>query len=131
MCAPYASVCASLPVDTRPSGTRTKAGIPACAAYAASEADVLPVDAHATASAPIRLACVRAAVMPRSLNDALGLCPSCFSHRSRTPAKLATASRATSGVFPSGWLTISSSRAPGSTSSRKRQTPERCAAVPR
>jgi len=40
---------------------------------AASDADVFPVDAQATARAPVRLAWVIATVIPRSLNDPVGL----------------------------------------------------------
>ena len=47
--------------------------MPACAAYAASEAEVLPVDAQATAVAPMRRAWVTPTVIPRSLNDPVGL----------------------------------------------------------
>ena len=42
----------SLPIAILPSGTSTAAVMPACAAYAAAEADVLPVDAQMTAFAP-------------------------------------------------------------------------------
>jgi hypothetical protein len=76
--APYASVCASLPLATLPAGTNTTAFSPACAAYAASDALVLPVDAHAIAVAPTRTACVTATVIPRSLNDPVGFSPSCL-----------------------------------------------------
>ena len=37
------------------------------------EADVLPVDTHATRRMPRILACVTPAVMPLSLKDAVGL----------------------------------------------------------
>src|SRR5215213_8856398 len=74
-------VCASFPAATLVSGTRTSAGIPAAAAYAASEAEVFPVEAHATTRAPTALAWLTPTVIPRSLNDAVGLCPSCFSSR--------------------------------------------------
>src|SRR5213082_4112949 len=57
---------------------KTIARSPACAAYAASDALVLPVDAQATARAPRRLACVMATVMPRSLNEPVGFSPSCL-----------------------------------------------------
>ena len=44
--------------------------------YALKDADVFPVDAHATAFALTRRACVSATVMPRSLNDPVGFAPS-------------------------------------------------------
>jgi hypothetical protein len=84
----------------------------------------MPVEAHATARADVRLACVIATVIPRSLNDPVGLWPSCFMSKRSTPAHALTAGRPSSGVFPSGWLTISSGCADGSTSSRYRHTPE-------
>ena len=56
-----------------PFGTSTRPRNPASAAYDASDDEVLPVEAHATADARIRCACVIAAVIPRSLNDPLGL----------------------------------------------------------
>src|ERR1051326_2326861 len=76
--APYASVCASLPLEIFPAGTNTIALSPACAAYAASDELVLPVDAHATAVAFSRTACVTATVLPRSLNEPVGFSPSCL-----------------------------------------------------
>ena len=50
--------------------------MPARAAYAAADADVLPVDAQMIASAPSASARVTATVMPRSLNEPVGFCPS-------------------------------------------------------
>jgi hypothetical protein len=44
--APAASAWASLPRATLPAGRMTWQGSPAAAAYAAAEAEVLPVDAH-------------------------------------------------------------------------------------
>ena len=114
----------------RPAGTITNAGIPACAPYAASDELVLPVDAHAIAVAPHRLACVTATVMPRSLNDPVGLNPSCFINKFFTPANLEMAGRSSNGVLPSGWLTMSASLI-GRTSSRNLHTPERPAGDPR
>ena len=46
--------------------------IPARAAYAAIEADVLPVLAHATLSAPNFTACVTPVVIPKSLKEPVG-----------------------------------------------------------
>ena len=63
-----------------PSGISTAQVSPARAAKAAAEAEVLPVDAHTTALAPSSAALEMATVMPRSLNDPVGLAPSTFSH---------------------------------------------------
>ena len=52
--------------------------IPARAAYAAAEAEVLPVEAHATALAPASTAFETAMVIPRSLKEPVGLAPSYF-----------------------------------------------------
>jgi hypothetical protein len=52
--------------------------MPARAAYAAAEAEVLPVDAHNTACCPRASDSVTATVMPRSLNEPVGLRPSTF-----------------------------------------------------
>ena len=50
--------------------------IPARAAYAAAEADVLPVEAQMIALLPASTAFETATVMPRSLNEPVGLAPS-------------------------------------------------------
>ena len=52
--------------------------IPARAAYAAAEADVFPVEAQITAALPCSTAFETATVMPRSLNEQVGLSPSYF-----------------------------------------------------
>jgi hypothetical protein len=75
-----------------PSGITTSAGISAAAAYDASEADVLPVEAQATNRALIALAWLMPTVMPRSLNDAVGFWPSCLSPIASMPAYTATRS---------------------------------------
>ena len=54
--APCTTACAILPAAILPSGTSTSGLSPALAAYAAIEADVLPVEAQTTASAPSCLA---------------------------------------------------------------------------
>ena len=46
------------------------------AAYAAAEADVLPVDAQMIERAPASSAFATASTMPRSLNDPVGFAPS-------------------------------------------------------
>ena len=70
------TACASLPIAILPCGISTAQVMPARAAYAAAEADVLPVDAHSTAFWPRATASVTAIVMPRSLNEPVGLSPS-------------------------------------------------------
>src|SRR5258706_8459897 len=112
-------------------GTSTSAGNPANAAYAASDADVLPVEAQATAGAETRRAWVTATVIPRSLKEPVGFAPSSFRLIESSPHHLATRSRRTSGVFPSGWVRISSSLTSGRTSSRKRHTPDDSGTFPR
>ncbi len=57
---------------------RTTHFSPARLAYAAAEAEVLPVDAQTTAFAPLASALEMATVMPRSLNEPVGLAPSTF-----------------------------------------------------
>ena len=100
-----------------PSGTITAPVSPARAAYAAALAAVLPVEAQITASAPSRSAAETAHVMPRSLNEPVGLAPSSLSHTSQ-PARSDTRSASTSGVEPSDSETTGS---PGSNGSRSRQ----------
>ena len=73
---------AILPAAILPSGTSTSGLRPAFAAYAAIDAEVLPVEAQTTASAPSWTATEMAAVMPRSLNEPVGLSPSTLSHTS-------------------------------------------------
>ena len=67
---------AILPAAILPCGISTIGVSPARAAYAAIEAEVLPVDAQTTALAPSCLATLIAIVMPRSLNEPVGLSPS-------------------------------------------------------
>ena len=74
--APCITAWASLPAAILPSGISTAARIPARAAYAAADADVLPVDAQMTASAPSSTALDSATVMPRSLKLPVGFIPS-------------------------------------------------------
>jgi hypothetical protein len=104
-----------LPAAILPSGTITAPPIPARAAYAASDAAVLPVDAQITACAPERTASETAQVIPRSLNEPVGLAPSSFSHTSAPASSLIRGAR-TSGVEPSCSVTTGSSSANGSRS---------------
>ena len=113
--APCISACASLPVAILPSGTITAPVSPARAAYAAALAAVLPVDAQITASAPSRTAAETAQVMPRSLNEPVGLAPSSLSQTS-APTRSDTRSASTSGVEPSCSETTGSAGANGSRS---------------
>ena len=110
--APCISAWASLPVAILPSGTITAPRSPARAAYAAADAAVLPVDAQTTASAPSRTAADTAHVIPRSLNEPVGLAPSSFSHTS-APARSDRRGASTSGVEPSSSDTTGSSGANG------------------
>ena len=69
-----------------------------------------------TASAPSRTAAETAHVMPRSLNEPVGLAPSSFSQTS-APDELGERGARTSGVEPSPSLTTGS---PASNGSRSR-----------
>ena len=73
---------ASLPAAILPCGMSTAQPMPARVAYAAADADVLPVDAHSTAFWPRAFASVTAMVMPRSLNEPVGLRPSTLRYTS-------------------------------------------------
>src|SRR5690348_2190610 len=77
---------------------------PARAAYAAADAEVLPVDPHTTAFAPSSSAFEMATVMPRSLNDPVGLAPSTFSH-TVAPTRSDNRDAGSSGVPPSWSVT--------------------------
>ena len=69
-----------------------------------------------TASAPSRTASLTAQVIPRSLNEPVGLAPSSFSHTS-APTRSASRGAGTSGVEPSSSETTGS---PGANGSRSR-----------
>ena len=60
---------------------------------------MLPVDAHTTALAPSSAALEMATVMPRSLNEPVGLAPSTFS-RTRAPTRADRRGAGSSGVPP-------------------------------
>src|SRR4051794_24267381 len=98
------SAWASLPSAMYPSGMRTAHVRPALEAYAAALADVLPVDAHTTAFAPSSTALEMATVMPRSLNDPVGLAPSTFS-QTCAPTRSDRRGAGNSGVPPSNSVT--------------------------
>ena len=78
--------------------------MPARAAYAAALAAVLPVEAQITALAPSRTAAETAQVMPRSLNEPVGLAPSSF-RRTVAPTIAESTGARSSGVEPSCRLT--------------------------
>src|SRR5215472_11856570 len=99
-CAPCASAWASLPSAILPFGTRTAQRRPARAAYAAALADVLPVDAQITVRAPRAAASVTATVMPRSLNEPVGLLPSTLRYTEQ-PVSSDSVGAGSSGVPPS------------------------------
>ena len=107
---------AIFPAAILPSGTSTTGVSPALAAYAAIEAEVLPVEAQTTACAPSALATEMAVVMPRSLKEPVGLLPSTFSHTS-PPVTEQSHSDRTSGVPPSPSVTAG---VPSGISSRSR-----------
>lgn len=98
-----------------PCGTSTAQVMPARAAYAAAEAAVLPVEAHSTASAPLATAAVRATVMPRSLNDPVGLRPSTLSATVH-PVSADSRGAGSSGVAPSARVTAAQPVSVGSRS---------------
>ncbi len=102
--APCISACASFPSAMWPSGISTTQANPARDAYAAADADVLPVDAHTTALAPSSTAMEMAIVMPRSLKLPVGLAPSTLSHTA-APTRSDSRGAGTSGVPPSSSVT--------------------------
>ena len=113
--APCMTACASLPIAILPCGMSTAQVMPARAAYAAADAEVFPVEAHITAFCPRATASVTAMVMPRSLNDPVGLTPSTLRytvHRVCSDRRWAK----TSGVPPSSSVTGVQSAAIGSRS---------------
>src|SRR5665213_980159 len=86
-----------MPVD----GTSTTACIPARAAYAASDADVLPVLAQIATRAPVAAAREIATVMPASLNEAVGFMPRCKHVKRSMPPYAALRGASKSGTSPS------------------------------
>ena len=85
--APLASGWTSCAVGDLAARQHHDGGMPAAAQYAASAAEVSPVDAHATArtGAPSAIICLTtetSTVMPRSLNDPVCELPHCLTHRS-------------------------------------------------
>ena len=113
--APCMTACASLPIAILPCGISTAQVIPARAAYAAADADVLPVDAHSTACWPRATASVTAIVMPRSLNEPVGLSPSTL-RCTVQPVYSDNRGADTSGVPPSSRVIAVQSSSTGSRS---------------
>jgi hypothetical protein len=85
--APWIRAWASLPRAICPAGSTTAQIRPARAAYAAADADVLPVEAQITTFLPRSTAVDTAIVMPRSLNDPVGLAPSTLRRTLATPVR--------------------------------------------
>ena len=80
---------------------------------AAADAEVLPVDAHRTAVLPLLTALLTAMVMPRSLNEPVGLRPSTLRYTSQ-PVSSDRYGAGTSGVAPSRRVTTFQSSPTGS-----------------
>jgi hypothetical protein len=119
---PWITAWLSLPIAILPSGTSTAAVMPACAAYAAADADVLPVEAQMTAFAPCSTARESATVMPRSLKDPVGFMPSNFTWTS-APVIAESAAAGMSGVPPSPRVTTVDASVTPSRSAYSRRTP--------
>ena len=83
---------------------------------------MLPVDAHTTAFDPSSTALDMATVIPRSLNDPVGLAPSYLSHTS-SPVSPDSASECTSGVPPSQSVTTGVDSVTGRRSRYSSMTP--------
>jgi hypothetical protein len=88
--APFAIGWISCGIETLPLGRNTTAGMSAHAAYAASAAEVSPVEAQATARislprAIISLTIETSTVIPRSLNEPVCEFPHCLIQRSSSP----------------------------------------------
>ena len=86
---------------------------------------MLPVEAQITALAPARAATEMAVVMPRSLNEPVGLRPSNFT-KTRAPTRCESFSTGISGVPPSRRVTTGAPTSIGSRSSYSRITPRHC-----
>ena len=83
------------------------------------------MEAQAATRTPSATARLMAAVMPRSLNEPVGLLPWCLTLSLMPPAQLPARGASRSGVRPSESETISESASRNSISSRNRQTPLR------
>src|SRR6187431_2472751 len=102
--------------------------MPACAAYAAADAEVLPVEAQMIAFAPCSMARDTATVMPRSLKDPVGFMPSNLTQTS-VPVRRDSAGAGSNGVPPSpSVMTVEVSVTP-SRSAYSRRTPRQTCAI--
>src|SRR5689334_16919251 len=95
---------ASFPLAILPCGMSTIGVSPARLAYAAIDAEVLPVEAQTTALAPCSTAMDTAIVIPRSLKEPVGLLASTLS-QTRQPVSADSQPDSTSGVPPSPRVT--------------------------
>ena len=81
-------------------GAKMIAFCPTAADIPASAAPALPVEAVTTTSAPIWRARATSTALARSLNEAVGLRPSSFTHRWRRSSFSANCAGAKTGVPP-------------------------------
>src|SRR5690606_10035565 len=103
--------------------------MPARVAYAAADAEVLPVEAHTTTFAPRPAAADIAVVMPRSLKEPVGFMPSTLTYTS-APVRCESAGASTSGVPPSPRVAIFSVTGAGRRSAYSVMTPRHwCAGI--
>ncbi|MDB5876350.1 MAG: associated domain protein, partial [Ramlibacter sp.] len=96
-------------------GAYTRTGSCAAAPYAASAAPAFPAVGVTNPGTPSARARVTAALIPRALNEAVGLSPSSFTHSRATPISRASAGASCIGVSPSPSETGASSASSGST----------------
>src|SRR5664279_3682788 len=106
-----------------PCGMKTTGFSPAELAYAAIEADVFPVDTHATSDAPSCTACDAPHVIPLSLKDPVGLKPWCLDTSASSPPYSAARRPGNSGVQPSRSVPTRERSSRNGMNSRQRQTP--------
>jgi hypothetical protein len=125
--APCITACAILPAAIRPCGTSTTGRNRPRAAYAVIDAEVFPVEAQTTACAPSASATEIATVMPRSLNEPVGLSPSTLS---QTDAPVSSDSQpdSTRGVPPSPRVTTGVVSSTGNQARYSSITPRHCRA---
>src|SRR4030042_6357341 len=98
--------CHIFPYAILPEGINTVHCNPALAAYAAKEAEVLPVDAQMTDLTPSSTAFVTPTVMPLSLKEPVGFSPSFFTYSWLMPSALPKRLHLWSPVPPSFNVTI-------------------------
>src|SRR2546428_2204600 len=107
-----------------PFGISTLHFSPALALYAARDDEVLPVDAQITFLYPNSTAFETPTVIPLSLNDPVGFCPSNFTYNDFIPRSFARFLHSIRFVFPSESDTMFSSSQSGMRS-KYFQTPAR------